>query len=201
MNWTYEYVKLFATWPMVILVIFMIFILLFKVEISRLIEKIKSISKEKIDFGDQLKETKELKETSKNLEEEKKQKDEEIKKYKGESSGLLRIAKQLSNEKEDLRLLLHYEKVYNIIFGGQIRILLHLKSVGGKDTLRNLFNIFNEIIKFNPRLVSYGFYNYTKFLTGMLLINQTGDYVEITEMGKDFLRYIEDNKYSLYKAG
>lgn len=202
MNWTYEYIKLFSAWPVILLIIVLLLIFHFKEEISKLINKIKSINKGGVDFSDQIRSQTELDTVIKNLESEKEQKEQQIERHRGEASELLKIASQLNSDIENLKLFLHYEKVYNLIFGGQINILINLKSKGGQDDLRNIVLIFNQAVQSSSWLVSYGFQSYLKFLVDMLLIEFINhEQIKITELGDGFLKYIDDRKYSIYKYG
>ena len=83
-----------------------------------------------------------------------------------------------------------HEYVYNRIFGSQIAGLKRLNDVGraSMDEAR----IFAKIaIEENPEFYKdYGFNGWIDFLIKNSLVNKNEEFLHITDMGKDFLRYI-----------
>lgn len=86
------------------------------------------------------------------------------------------------------RLEAGHEFTYNRIFGSQIAALERLNEVGRAtvDIAREFFRPYAE----QPQVYSnYGFDGWLGFLKGSGLIVQTGNVLEISDFGRDFLMY------------
>ena len=99
------------------------------------------------------------------------------------------------------RLISHFLRVYNIIFGSQIRglqILNHRGSVSLKDAQ----DFFDEVKNADPLFYdNYKFEEWLNFLIQAFLIQVEGDQIKITPAGFDFLQFILANKLNTEKRG
>lgn len=98
------------------------------------------------------------------------------------------------------RLQAGHEFTYNRIFGSQILGLKRLNEVGRArvDDAREFFKPYAE--QFPQVYASYGFDGWFGFLKGNALIAQTGNTIEITEFGREFLLYLTQVRLSENKA-
>ncbi len=97
-------------------------------------------------------------------------------------------------------LIMHFNKIYNIIYGSQIRILQRLNAsvFETKDTLRPFYDDAKSA--FPKMYESYSYDSYINFLLINFLIIEEGKSIKITILGKDFLKYIVESSYSFEKA-
>jgi hypothetical protein len=88
------------------------------------------------------------------------------------------------------RLQAGHEFTYNRIFGSQILGLKRLNEVGRAtvDDAREFFKPYAE--QFPQIYANYGFDGWLGFLKGNALITQTGNTIEITDFGREFLFYL-----------
>lgn len=104
--------------------------------------------------------------------------------------------------KNQYLLFYHFERVYRLIFGSQIKILLEAEKNGGRISLP-LAIMYYRASGWNERGYDVG--NYTVFLTNMELFTyKTGKmpedcYYELTPVGQAFLQYLRENKIPLEK--
>lgn len=102
--------------------------------------------------------------------------------------------KNLINYSKALLAVHQFEQVYHFIFGSQIRILIHLNSASG-ETVESLKFFYDNAAKVHPELFkNYPYQQYFEFLIKQeLAIVNDDKTVNITWLGRDFLKYIIDN--------
>ncbi len=172
--------KLIVTWPGV----FLIMIILFRGELSRLIERLKYV-----DFGNKRAsfEQEEQKSGSEDIERKAKELEKEISDAKSSSE----------KEKAKLNRELFFERTYVLIFRTQIELLRELR----KFKIHGLF--WNALFsKYNIILANYNFGHFMNFLHGSGFItwertqNGLDTKVIITRLGEEFLDYIDSRNYN-----
>jgi hypothetical protein len=92
------------------------------------------------------------------------------------------------------------ETTYQLIYGSQIRLLQKLNY--SPETAENLKYFYDNAMKYFPEIYeNYTYENYLNFLVrqGLIIINEEADRIAITEVGKDFLRYLVESNSSLDK--
>jgi len=105
-------------------------------------------------------------------------------------------------KKNQYLLFYHFERVYRLIFGSQIRILLDAEQNGDRISLPKAIMFYKDS-GWNERGYDAG--NYTLFLLNMgLFTYQTGKMPEdcfytLTPLGKLFLQYLRENGLFLNK--
>lgn len=124
-------------------------------------------------------------------------KDKTIEELKKNNESLKALAKKTIREKT-------FERIYNIIFGSQIKILLEMTKKDGTLLVSGAFKFYIEGIGGNPELKDYDFIKYLDFLKNVGLIEFTGlienaDTISITEQGKEFLAYLAIEKLNMNK--
>jgi hypothetical protein len=99
-----------------------------------------------------------------------------------------------------LVLVKSLEKVYETIYGSQIKLLQKLNS-SHLETKNDLKIYYDNAVKINPEgYKNYAYENYLNFLYQNSLIEiDDNDNVNITDYGKDFLRYIVEANLSFEK--
>ncbi|WP_421765391.1 hypothetical protein [Ekhidna sp.] len=100
----------------------------------------------------------------------------------------------LINYSKALLAVHHFEQVYHFIYGSQIKILIHLNSASG-ETVESLKFFYENAAKNNPELFkNFPYQQYFDFLIKQELVIINDDQtVNITWLGRDFLKYIIDN--------
>ncbi|MEK7611230.1 MAG: hypothetical protein AAB486_02510 [Patescibacteria group bacterium] len=189
------------TWPFIV----SCSLIYFRSSIRNLIAGIKSIKgpgDTQIDIGDQIEEqnkkTKELQEEDLN-----KSVDTNLNKIKDEYEEKIKSLgdneRKLQNELANTQVYLGFERIYNFIFGSQIRLLeflnrvTHLTNTGQNGFFQGLQNQY-------PIHKNYNIGDYLSFLfnSGLIANDEEGN-IMITNTGKAFLSYIEILKYSKIK--
>jgi len=97
-----------------------------------------------------------------------------------------------------------FESVYNTIWGSQLSLLDHLNSLGpvGMPLDQVRTGYFNIAAQLHPELYSaYTFEQWAGFLEGQQLVLLTKGRVAITLWGREFLKYLVDRGYRMWKAG
>ena len=95
------------------------------------------------------------------------------------------------------RLEAGHEFTYNRIFGSQIAALKRLNEVGrvtvddARGFLRPYAEQFPQVYNSN-----YGFDNWLAFLKESGLVVQNGNFLEITDIGRDFLIFLTERRLS-----
>lgn len=106
-----------------------------------------------------------------------------------------------ANEEIALRdTLLDFERIYNVIFGSQIQILLDLNSSKDGLPIQNVEALFNKtMLKWRPTFTDWGFDKYMSYLlsTGLVEIDENRLY--ITQKGEAFVGYLLSQRYNLNK--
>ncbi|WP_395058308.1 hypothetical protein [Flavobacterium sp.] len=93
------------------------------------------------------------------------------------------------------------EKIHHMIYGSQIRILQRLNH-SITEKIEDLEFYYDNAAKYNPKLFKdYPYREYLNFLVinELVLMNENEQTLTITDMGKDFLRYIIESNLSSEK--
>jgi hypothetical protein len=115
---------------------------------------------------------------------------------------LFELLEETNKTKEEVTLLLFFEKIYRLIFGTQLKLLNNMILSDGKCSL-TMAIISHRASGWNEK--GYDFNNWIGFLTKQNIItyvsgtNQEDCYYEITNLGKLFMSYLALNKISLNK--
>ena len=105
----------------------------------------------------------------------------------------------LENYSKLLIIIKTAEKIYSSIYGSQIRILQRLNHSKSEKT-EDLKFYFNNAKKVYPKVYNdYSYENYLHFLVNYSLIQINDDIATITDVGRDFLRYIIESNLSFEK--
>jgi hypothetical protein len=92
-----------------------------------------------------------------------------------------------------LSLIVRFEKLYNLIFGSQIRILQQLNS-GEIEDRASLKRFYEYVERRNPEFFkTYEYDSYLNFLiSSNVIIEHPDGKIKITDLGNDFLKYLID---------
>jgi len=100
-----------------------------------------------------------------------------------------------------LLLIKNAEKIYDLIYGSQIRLLQRLNhtTTETKDSLKFYYD--NAVKTYPTAYEKYTYESYLNFLYsyGLILLEENNENVRITDAGKDFLRYLIEANLSLEK--
>jgi hypothetical protein len=96
-----------------------------------------------------------------------------------------------------------FERTYFLIFGSQLSALqLLASSPGGVEDIEKLRPFYEQAKSKNPEFYgSYSFESWEGFLQGQVLMGRKENKAAITIRGKEFLKYLVDQGYSLKKGG
>ena len=87
------------------------------------------------------------------------------------------------------------ERIYHLIYGSQIRLLQKLNY--SSESTENVKYFYDNAVKYFPETYkNYPYETYLDFLVrqGLIIYEEDNNYITITEIGRDFLRYlIESN--------
>lgn len=92
------------------------------------------------------------------------------------------------------------ERIYQLIYGSQIKLLQKLNYFSEKS--KNIKYFYDNAVNYFPETYqNYSFDNYLDFLVnqGLILYDREIDLISITEVGTDFLRYLVESNSSLDK--
>ena len=190
----------YMAWPGAILIFGLVFIFIFKRDISSLFMRVQKISKDGIQAS--------ITQTKQDDTEKKSSADELMKSFDSvvllEKENLIKADLQQkglsNNEAVDVlarhlaatQLALHFEYIYSTIWGSQLRLLRYLNSqapVG--DTAENLKAFYDAAAITYPQVYEdYSFENYLGFLLSRILIKKVDGNYGITNFGRDFLIYL-----------
>ncbi len=96
--------------------------------------------------------------------------------------------------------LLDFERIYNVIFGSQIQLLLDLNANKDGLPIENTDAFFNKImLKWRPNFTDWGFDKYMSYLLSTGLVEIYKNNAFITEKGQAFLNYLISQRYNLNK--
>lgn len=93
------------------------------------------------------------------------------------------------NYSEALYSILHFERIYSNIFGSQIKLLAYLNSAFNETTSSVKF-FYDNAAKNNPEMLKYPYEKYLEFLEIKNLVQITNDSIQITWLGRDFLKFM-----------
>jgi len=93
------------------------------------------------------------------------------------------------------RILLEFEQVHNLIFGSQIFLLKKLNEVAGQGQTKEYVVVHFEQIKelFKPDLGNWSFEEYMGFLVARSLVTIDRDIFHITNLGVEYLAWMARN--------
>ena len=206
---TFDWINLFDTikWPIVFIIVFIIGLLIMRKPLVNLINRVT-----KVGYGNKTLEANQQTVVKKGKEQETSQIDiavglfrpETIEMFKNAVEQETKVSKLNSDQEKVDRLTnyscilyikLHFDIIYNSIFGSQIRILERLNTLRPetKDSLKYYYE-FAE--KNNPSFFeNYPYKKYLDFMFEFNLIIKENDVISITILGVDFLKYLtETNK-------
>lgn len=92
------------------------------------------------------------------------------------------------------------ERIYHLIYGSQIRLLQKLNY--SAENTENIKYFYDNAVEYFPDLYKdYSYDNYLDFLVSFELItyDRETNIISITEMGKDFLRYLVESNSNVDK--
>jgi len=188
----------YLAWPIAFLVGVIVFMVLFKKDISSLLVRVQKIGKDGI-------------QTSPIQIQQPSEKESSIEELTKEFSSIA-IRNQETNIKRDLenrglsnpqdkinllikhlsiiQLALQFERINGLIWGSQVKILEHLNS-RKEDSVAGLKFFYDTAYKLSPDVfTNYPFEQYLQFLIAFNLIVQQGEKLSITDIGREFLVYI-----------
>jgi uncharacterized protein YqiB (DUF1249 family) len=94
-----------------------------------------------------------------------------------------------------------FEKVYDSIYGSQIRLLQRLNhtSVETKSSLKLYYD--NAVKNYPEAYKTYGYESYLNYLQvkGLIVMQENDENVQIAHFGVDFLRYLLEANLSVEK--
>ena len=119
-------------------------------------------------------------------------------------NGLSDTQDRLINALAEAQLAASFGVTYAFIFGSQIAGLKEL-SVRRRATVAEAVTFFSEAERLNPKFYEgYGFAGWLNFLKARNLVAQTGnnqEFVEITDIGDDFVLWLERSKLPTNRPG
>jgi hypothetical protein len=191
---TLEFFRVFLSWPVMILVLSLIFFFKFKDSISDFLRRITKVGTKNVG----------IEATSPSEQSEKIKESlpatplEELRRRIRENPDLI------INDYTNLFNSLLFERAFNVIFGTQIDLLEHLSQKGEKgDMYINLIKFYNEFVRRTVNPVSR-IENYFGFLINLKFIEYIGVgselSVKITPQGVNFLSYLKNQYPLMYKS-
>ena len=98
------------------------------------------------------------------------------------------------------QILTWFEQTYKSIFGSQI-LLLKLATVDGGAGISDAQEIFNKTKQQNSDAFStWSFDQYLEYLTSSQLLEKSSNALLTTTRGKEFIKMVENSRYSIEKA-
>jgi hypothetical protein len=97
-------------------------------------------------------------------------------------------------------LIMHFNKIYNSIYGSQLNLLHRLNSsmFENKDTLNGFYDYAKK--SFPKFYEGYSYDNYLDYLFSFnLIVLENDNSIKITVLGRDFLKYIIETGLSIDK--
>jgi len=188
-----QYLQVFLGWPVIILILGIIFFKWFKEPISDFFRRL--VKGEaygvRVEASSPLEQQKEAKQIPQL------QSQDEIERYIQEHP------KEIIEEYIKLLKGYWFERVFNLIFGTQIRLLEYLSKKGTSgEKYINLVGFYDEYVKRSGVAIAQ-IGDYFRFLEAMKLIEYVSEgselSVKITPFGVDFLSYIKTQYALVYK--
>ncbi|MFH6947312.1 hypothetical protein ACHRV6_02370 [Flavobacterium sp. FlaQc-51] len=93
------------------------------------------------------------------------------------------------------------EKIYQLIFGSQIRLLQRL-NYSITENSNDLKFYYDSAVEYNPKIYKdYSYKSYLNFLiiNDLIILDEEKESLTITDIGKDFLRYLTEANLNLDK--
>ncbi|MGY8706998.1 hypothetical protein RAD16_14770 [Bradyrhizobium sp. 18BD] len=95
------------------------------------------------------------------------------------------------------RLAWVFEQIYRTLFGSQIRAIRALHSEGGKTSRAESAKYFDQVKSEFPQFYEKNtFDEWIRYPISAGLVTSTGDEIAITDLGQEFLRYIDEKGLS-----
>ena len=98
-------------------------------------------------------------------------------------------ADALKDYAEALYVILHFERIYTNIFGSQITLLQHLNS-SFNETLESVKYFYDYAAKQHPEIAKYPYSDYIRFLHSRSLVHIKDSTIQISWLGRDFLKFM-----------
>jgi hypothetical protein len=201
----------YLAWPAVVFLLGLVAIFVFRGPLSRFLDRAKRIGKDGIEAGQSIQEkATEIKPSP--TEDFLKSFDNAllVKREEFIRNELLKLQINQPTEREKVlirllaafSLIQAFENAYMFIWGSQIGVLEYLNSASQDTPLDFLKPWYEEAVGRQPELYkNYSFDQWLGFLEGHYLIVRRGGAVTISLEGREFLKYLVDRGYSLYKRG
>jgi len=107
----------------------------------------------------------------------------------------------LYNYSQVIYLIMHFNKIYNSIFGSQLKLLQRLNSSfdENKETIKGFYDYAKS--NFPKTYEEYSYDSYLVFLSSFnLILVEQDNTIKITTLGRDFLKYIIETGLSIEKV-
>lgn len=188
-------------WPAAVLIIALFFMLLFRKNISSLLERTQKIGRDGIQTSPaQIQQATERESLVREL---MREFDSIVFREQEESIRKDLENRGLNNPQDKINLLvrllainqlaLHFERINSVIWGSQISLLQHLNSRADGDISTALKFFYDSAAGLYPAtFASYPFEQYLQFLVAFNLITLQGERYFITNLGHEFLVYLAD---------
>jgi len=202
----------YLAWPLVVFILGIITIITFKKSIERLIDRTQKVSKSGLETSQTIQIIGDKHTLSKAEQLLKEFDNALIVKMEHEIVEWLEKAEVKSSDEREKVLIRYlagltvtalFEKVYSLIYGSQIGVLQFLNSAGSKGVEINFIQPwFEQAAAREPEWYSGDTPDrWLSFLEVYQLITKTNTNIVITLEGREFLKYIIHQGYSLYKRG
>ena len=95
-----------------------------------------------------------------------------------------------------LQITVHFDRVAAVIYASQLALLVHLNERPAGDDSANLKALFFDPAakNFAQLYQQYPYENYLGFLESWLLVERVGTVTSITLAGREFLKYLVENR-------
>ncbi len=182
-----EYFRLILSWPVIVGLIVVIFFAKFQASVSDLIKRFAEgeVSGVKFKIAP--------------LQQQEKQQSVEGSSFPSltqQEKDIVENPKKTAEKLKELNTALRFEKIFNLIFGSQFRLLEHLETKGSAgEKYVNIVPFYNQHLASTPVPPSTTYPQFLQYLLSNNLITiegtDTDSVVKITPAGVDFLSYIK----------
>ena len=200
------------SWPITVIILGIVFFLLFRKAISRLIDRTERITKDGFQAaagqGQQVERPiSKVDDFLKVIFDD--QKLVEMETFIRSSMDNLHPHDAEEKEKFLIRFLafalikIEFDEIYNAIYGSQIAALQYMnnKNLAGMS-IEDVRPFYDRAVQNHPNTyINYPFESWLEFLTLKKLLESEAGKINITMRGKSFLKFLIDQGYSIYKAG
>ena len=199
-------------WPAVVLILGLVALFIFKKPLERLIDRTQKVSKSDLETGQAIQRASEQTPVSKANELLKEFDNALLVKREAEIREWLDKAqfppggdreRVLIRHLAGLTVIMIFEKIYFQIWGSQIAVLQFLNSSGPTGVQPDFLRPwFEQAAAREPEAYTGDtLERWLSFLESFFLITRAGNNVVITLEGREFLKYIIHQRYTLYKRG